>query len=292
MRLGGFYSAERADQLEALCPALDRHGLSAIAAPSRLATMPDEECVAFGEAARGLGLVVGETGMWENLMTPDPELWRERIAWVRTLLRKADLMGCRCVITLVGSGHPSDAPLAPDAAMLTDAGARSFRAVVLRILDGLDLRTTRYGIEPWGNTFFYEPEAIAEFLSSVDHPSLGLHLDLVNMVDRRSYFDTGGLARRTFALLSDRIVGAHLKDLRWDFAHMVIKWDEVLVGDGVMDYAAYLGGLAELDPDLACFCEHLETEADYAESFVRVHAAADRAGVTFLPRAPNEGGGP
>jgi sugar phosphate isomerase/epimerase len=289
VRLGGFYSAERADELEALCSALDRHGLSAIPAPTRLATMSDEDCVLFGEAARGLGLVVGESGMWDNLMTLDLELRQERIALVRRLLRNADLMGCRCVVTLVGSGHPSDSPLAPDATMLTDAGVRAFRDVVLRILDGLELQGTRYGIEPWSNTFFYEPEDIAEFLSSVGHPSLGLHLDLVNMVDRRTYVDTAGLARRTFAMLSDRVVGAHLKDLRWDHAYMVLKWDEVPVGDGVMDYAAYLRGLAELDPDLACFCEHLSTEAAYAENFGRVHAAATSAGLRFLPRSPNEG---
>lgn len=37
MRLGGFYSAERAEQFEALCPALDPHRLSAIRAPEDLA---------------------------------------------------------------------------------------------------------------------------------------------------------------------------------------------------------------------------------------------------------------
>ncbi|MGZ8612460.1 MAG: sugar phosphate isomerase/epimerase family protein [Actinomycetota bacterium] len=291
MRLGGFYSAERADDLQALCVRLDRHGLSAIPAPNRLAEMPDEQCVEFGEAARNLGLVVGETGMWDNLMTTDVELRRERIDRVRRLLRKAELMGCRCVITLVGSRHPSDSPLAPDGTMLSGEGIRAFREVVLRILDGLELRATRYGIEPWGNTFFYEPEEIAAFLADVDHPAIGLHLDLVNMVSRRTYFDTAGLADRTFSLLSDRIVGAHLKDLLWDHEHMVIKWDEVLVGDGVMDYAAYLGGLARLDPDLACFCEHLPTEAAYAENFARVNAAATGAGLRFLPRSPTEGAG-
>lgn len=286
MRLGGYYSAEDAAQLRALCPTLDRHGLSAVPAPRRLATMPDEECVAFGDAARSLGIVIGEAGMWENLMTTDRELQRERIEQVRTLLRKSELMGCRCVVTLVGSRHPSGHFLAPDAEMMSPAGAVAFREVVLRILDGLDIRRTRYGIEPWTNSFFYRPEEIAAFLESVDHPALGLHLDLVNMVSRETYFDTAGLAERTFALLADRIEGAHLKDLRWDYEYMILKWDEVLVGDGVMDYPALLGGLARLDPDLACFCEHLPTEADYAENFARVHRAAAGAGLRFLPRIP------
>jgi sugar phosphate isomerase/epimerase len=104
------------------------------------------------------------------------------------------------------------------------------------------------------------------------------------MVSRRSYFDTAGLAEQTFSLLADRIVGAHLKDLRWIHEHMQIRWDEVMVGDGVMDLEAYLGGLAALEPDLPCFCEHLPTEAEYAESFARLHAVAARIGTRFLPR--------
>jgi hypothetical protein len=47
VRLGGFHSADRAEDLEALCERLDRHGLSAIPAPNRLAEMTDDECVAF-----------------------------------------------------------------------------------------------------------------------------------------------------------------------------------------------------------------------------------------------------
>jgi sugar phosphate isomerase/epimerase len=286
VRLGGWYSAERAEDLENLCQMLDRHGLSAIPAPNRIAEMPDDECVAFGETARELGLVIGEAGMWENLMTANPAARTARIERIRTLLRKAELMGCRCVISLVGSGHPSDSMLAPDRTMLTADGQRAFREVALRIVDGLDLARTCYAIEPWRTSFFYRPEDIAAFLDDVGHPNVRLHLDLVNMVGRRDYFETAGLAERTFALLSDRIVAAHLKDLRWDHDYMALKWDEVLVGDGVMDYEAYLGGLAAMDPDLPCFCEHLATEAAYGENFSRLHRVADGIGARFLPRDP------
>lgn len=286
MRLGGGFSAERAEDLEALCETLDRHGLSTIPAPSRLAEMSDAECATFGETARAFGLVIGEAGMWENLMTRDQARRDERVERVRTLLRKADRMGCRCVISLVGSGDPSDSMLAPDPAMLTPEGAASVRQVVLRILDGLELASTTYAIEPWRTSFFYQPEEIRAFLDDVGHPRLKLHLDLVNMVSRRSYFDTAGLAHRTFSLLADRIVGAHIKDLRWIHDHLQIRWDEVMVGEGVMDLDAYLGGLATLDPDLPCSCEHLASEAEYVESFARLHRIAERIGTSFLRRDP------
>jgi hypothetical protein len=69
---------------------------------------------------------------------------------------------------------------------------------------------------------------------------------------------------------------------------MQIKWDEVLVGEGVMDHGAYLGGLSALEPDLPCFCEHLSSEAEFAENFARLHRVADAIGARFLPRSPTD----
>ena len=48
---------------------------------------------------------------------------------------------------------------------------------------------------------------------------------------------------------------------------MFLKWDEVYIGDGVMDYEIYLKRLAELPPDTPCHCEHLSEERDYALNF-------------------------
>ncbi|MBV7331139.1 hypothetical protein KFU94_23460 [Chloroflexi bacterium TSY] len=127
--------------------------------------MSDDECVTFGEAAHSCGIVIGEIGMWQNLMTDDEELRQQRIE-VRTLLRKADLMGSLRVVTLVGTKDLSDAPIAPHPYMYTEECKAEFREIVLHILDGLDLQKTRYVIEPWHNTFStsrkpFEPSSTA-----------------------------------------------------------------------------------------------------------------------------------
>ncbi len=106
----------------------------------------------------------------------------------------------------------------------------------------------------------------------------------MNMISQRTFHNTTSLIERTFALLADRVVAAHLKDLRWDYDHYMIKWDEVLVGDGVLDYETLLRNLAALPPDTPTFCEHLDTESEYASNFARLHERAERAGVRFLPR--------
>ncbi len=290
MRLGGWFGTENIAGLEGLCAALDAHGLSAIGAPDPLVRGDDSEaCAAFGARAVACGIVVGEAGMWENLMTSDAALRARRISLVRHMLRQADVMGCRCVVSLAGSRHPSDHPLAHHAANWTEDFRRGFREVVLRILDGLELKRTRFVIEPWCNTFFYQPADIRAFLDSVDHPAVGLHLDQMNLVTQQMLFRTTELIHQTFDLLADRVVAVHLKDIRHDNTHMFLKLDEVVIGEGEMDYHTYLRRLAALPADTPCFCEHFSREEDYLVSFARLHELARGAGVRFLPRTPPDG---
>ncbi len=284
MRLGGYFGAQSVADLENLCEPLDVHGLSAISAPWTLPDLTADDCAAFGEKARELGMVVGEGGVWNNIMTADKAARDERVAMVRKALQNADAMGCLSIVTLVGTRDPSDAALAPHPYMYTDECRKEFKELVLRILDGLDLKTTKYIIEPWHNTFFYDPEDIKEFIDSVDHPAFGLHLDQMNMVSQKYFYNTTELINKTFDLLADKVFSVHLKDIRCDFGHMFLKWDEVDIGDGVMDYETYLKRLADLPPDTPCYCEHMAEERDYALNFARLHHIASKTGVSFLRR--------
>lgn len=285
MRLGGFFSAATHDDLEVVADKLDCYGLSAIGTPGGFHEWTDDACAAFGEEATRLDIVIGECGYWDNLLTPDTDTRDARIAAIRARLVKADVMGCRSVVGLVGSRHPAGSPAIPDAYNYTEACKDEFREIVLRILDGLSLQRTKYIIEPWYNTFFYKPADIAEFIDRIDHPAFGLHLDLMNMISQETFYDTTGLARVTFDLLSHHVASVHLKDAQVDISHHWIKWDEVDIGDGVMDYDAYLTGLAALDEDMPCYCEHMSRERDYALNFARLHHLAGKSGVEFRRRA-------
>ncbi|MEI8242822.1 MAG: sugar phosphate isomerase/epimerase family protein [bacterium] len=285
MRLGGHcYTASNTAELELLCEKLDAHGLSAITAPWKLAEWTADQAAAHGERARQLGLEIGEVGMWGNLLTDNVELRQQRISQTRALLRNADAMGCHCVVTLVGSKHPGDSPLSMHCDNYGDVCQREFREIVLRILDGLELRRTKYVIEPWHNTFFYQPEEIRAFLDSVGHPAFGLHLDQMNLVSQTNFFRTTELINTTFDLLAEKVFAVHLKDIQHDPGHMFLKWDEVRIGEGVMDYDTYLKRLAKLPADTPCFCEHFSSEADYIASFATLHKLAEKVGTKFLRR--------
>jgi sugar phosphate isomerase/epimerase len=284
MRLGGhLFYVTSIEELEPVCEKLDCYGLSTIPAPP-LEDMSEDECVRFSEAAGKLDITIGETGFWDNLLTPDKDLQSSRIAEVRATLKKAETIGCKCVVVLVGTKDPSEHCLAPHPYMYTDEAKAEFREVVLRILDGIELEKTGFGIEPWHNTFFYQPEDIRDFIDDVGHPRFGLHLDQMNMVNQDYFYRTGELINKTFDLLSDKVLSVHLKDIRCDFDHMFLKWDEVFIGDGVMDYDTYLKRLSGLPEDTPCFCEHLELETEYALNFSRLHYLADKAGVKFKRR--------
>jgi sugar phosphate isomerase/epimerase len=288
MRLGctfRAFNAQTAADLEPLCEKLDRHGLSAIIAPAKLAEMPDDQCAAFGERARRLGIVIGEAGFWKNIMTPQADLQSQRVETVRAMLRKADLMGCRCVVTSVGTKGPGDAWNEPHPYMFTEACKAELRDLVLRILDGLDLKTGKYTLEAWCHSFFYGVDEIKAFIDRVNHPSFAVHLDQMNLVTHEYFYRTTELIHRTFDLLGRHVVSLHMKDIRWDFPHMFLKWDEVLIGDGVLGYATYLRRIQQdLPEDVPCFCEHLREEALYVENFRRLHERAKAAGLQFKRR--------
>jgi len=284
MRLGGYFVANSVEELQSITDKLDCYGLSTVQAPWDLAEMSDEECREFGAAANSLDIVVGEAGYWENLMVTDSELQNRRIRDIRTLLQKADLMGCKTVVSLAGSRHSSGGMLAPDPKNFTSRFREDFRDVVLRILDGLDLQNTTYGIEPFHNSFFYQPEPIREFIDAVDHPSFGLHLDQMNMVSQETYFQTTALIEKTFDLLLDDITAVHLKDIRIDYEHLFLKYDEVDIGDGVLDFQTLMKRLSELPEDTPGFCEHMSSEKDYVLNFARLHYLAEKEDWNFRRR--------
>jgi sugar phosphate isomerase/epimerase len=288
MRLGGTrFRPETVAELDAMVETFDVYGLSAIVAPLRIEDMSDEEAVRFGDRSEELGLVIGEAHYLVNLMTRDPVARDERITRLRALLRKADLMRARCVLGFAGSASPIDDIGVPDAYNFSEAFKAEFREIVIEVLDGLELNTAKFLLEANPKAFFYGPEAIAECIRGVGHPNFGVHLDQMNMVDQHSYFDTTDLINRTFDLLADHIGAVHMKDIRWDWdcpMNQFLKFDEVLIGDGVLDYHTFFTRLSQLDPDLPCICEHLETEGEYAINFARVRHIAAEVGAEFVGR--------
>jgi len=284
MRLGGgndIFEAHTADEIDRLLEKLDVYGLSTISGPWGYDERDDDELIAFGERARKYDLMIGESHSRQNLLFRDPLIKAERIGQLKKGLRKAELMGSHCVCILVGTAGPEDHLAAPNPFNYTKEAKQEFRETLLRVLDGIELEKTALLIEPWPNTFFWQPESIREFLDSIDHPKVGLHLDLMNMIDPFHYYQTTEFINMIFDSLGKYIGAIHFKDIRWDWEYMYMKFDEVPIGDGIMDYEAFIRRTAGLERDIPCFVEHFPTEGDFAKSFARLHHLAKKAGTGF-----------
>src|SRR5262249_47603031 len=154
-----------------LIPVLDKYSLATIPAPERIEQMTLDEAVDFGQQATALGLVIGESLLGRNLMAADLHRRAEHMQRARHRLALASAMGCRAVLTGVGAVDPSGLSRAPPPSMFPRDCRREFREVLLRIVDGVESANPKLLVEPTNRTFFYQPEDIADFLATVDHPA-------------------------------------------------------------------------------------------------------------------------
>lgn len=88
------------------------------------------------------------------------------------------------------------------------------------------------------------------------------------------------LLEECFAKLGPHIVSCHAKDIILHH-QAALHFDEVMIGDGVLDYATFLRLLAALPADVPLMLEHLEGP-QYAVARDRLFAIAEEAGVAFL----------
>ena len=123
----------------------------------------------------------------------------------------------------------------------------------------------------------------ARLIRAVDRPAFAAHVDPVNLVlTPRTYFDTGTLIREIFVKLGPWIVSCHAKDivLRHQLA---LHFDEIIIGEGMLDYRAFLTELDRLGRDVPLMLEHLD-DKDYAVARDAIFRVGDAVGVSFAGR--------
>jgi sugar phosphate isomerase/epimerase len=80
-------------------------------------------------------------------------------------------------------------------------------------------------------------------------------------------------------LLGDVTVAAHLKDLNLRDA-LVLHIDEVVIGEGTLDYDRLLRQLQQINPDMYGLIEHLP-DAAIPQARAGLMRAAEKAGIAL-----------
>jgi sugar phosphate isomerase/epimerase len=228
-----------------------------------------DEVRAIVKALADADVVVAEAGAWKNLIAHDDAQRRANLDYAIHQLALADEMGARACVAYHGTvGHPGDPwrlsdnyDYGPHPDNQSEAGFQRAVETARAVIDAVKPRRTKFSLEmvPWLVTD--TPENYLKLLKAIDRPAFGAHIDAVNMViSPRLYFDTGRMIRDAFALLGPWIVSCHAKDIvmQGGPGNISFHMDEVVPGEGNLDYRAYLTEIDRLGRDVPLMLEHFD----------------------------------
>ncbi len=273
MRLGGPVQQKYSSPEEwvALVQGL---GYNAVYCP--VADARDESLLrAYVEAARKANLVIAETGAWSNPMAPDPEERKKALEKCKAQLDLAERVGARCCVNISGNrGNPwaGNHPL-----NLTGETFNMIVEITRSILDAVRPTRTYYALEtmPWSY-----PDTVDSYLrliKAIDRKRFAAHMDPVNLVSSpQLYFRTADLLRDGFKKLGPYIKSCHAKDIILSQKQNV-HLDEILPGQGNLDYRVYLQELRKLN-DVPLMIEHLRTPEEYRQAADHIRKTAGEVG--------------
>ncbi len=263
MRLGGYVFYDGKDA-EGYALAHVAKGFKAAVCPGWISMERPEELEAFKQTMKKHDIRIAEVGAWCNPLDPNPEVAEKNIQYMIERLRLAEALEADTCVNILGSKN-KDCWDGPCPEGYTVEFFKESVAVMQRVIDAVKPTHTRLSFEMMPFYFLDGPEDYLRFLKAIDRPAAtGVHLDICNTMNnpRRLYNNTEFI-RHTFELLRDRIVTLHLKDIRLKPNAATAVFEEVLIGEGNIDYLTLLAEIKKLPADIPAMLEHLETEEEY-----------------------------
>ena len=262
MRLGGYVFVKGNDP-EEYALAHVKKGFGAALCPDWVSLERPAELKAFQDAMKKHDIRIAEVGAWCNPLDPNPEVAEKNIQYMIERLRLAEALEADTCVNILGSKN-KDCWDGPCPKGYSEEFFKEAVAVMQRVIDAVNPVHTRLSFEMMPFYFLDGPEEYLRFLTAIDRPATGVHLDICNTMNnpRRLYNNTEFI-RHTFELLGDRIVTLHLKDIRLNPNSGVAVFEEVLIGEGNIDYLTLLAEIKKLPADIPAMLEHLETEEEY-----------------------------
>lgn len=240
--------------------------------------MREEYIRAFAEA----DIVLAELGAYcINVLDTNPEVRRKNIDEICRKLEQADMMGAKCCVMHGGSyqtGGWGDA----NPENLSERAFIETVEIIQSIIDRVKPETTRLVIETESYVLPDSPEVYSRLIDAVDRQELAVHLDPVNIIsDPRRYCFNDQFIRRCFAVLGDRIVSCHAKDVNMPPVHATVQIDETYIGNGTLNYEVYLKEIVKLDPVPTLMIEHLDAP-QLIQGLNYIYRKAEECGVEFV----------
>ena len=139
-----------------------------------------EEKQAYINCAKEHDLVIGEVGVWKNVISTDIDERKAALDYSKNQLELADELGANCCVNITGSrgeiwdGFYRDNYSEETYSLIVDS--------IREIIDAVKPKRTFYTIEtmPW--MIPDSPDDYLKLIKDVDRKAFGVHLDFVNMI--------------------------------------------------------------------------------------------------------------
>ena len=234
-----------------------------------------EKINAIRESFARNDIVIAEVGYWENLMDTDAgERASNRVQMVEALA-VAEALGARCAVNILGSFCHGNGNSEHVAKNFTQEAFDEAVDLARDLLNTVKPKTASFAYEIFPFNVVDSPEMIAKLIKAVDHKQFGVHLDLVNLINcPRAYFRSGEIMDECIKLFGDKIVSAHVKDVKMKAPAISVILEEVPAGQGGLDLAKYLRELHKLPVEIPLMMEHLSDEAEYDMAAAHIRKVA------------------
>lgn len=241
-------------------------GLSAVVFPLDCRA-GNREILDYKKAADDYGLVIAEVGAWCNLLDADERKAAENLDFVRRSVALAEKTGAACTVNISGSLSSSAWDGGDKRNFLPQTFDRVAQ-IVTKIVAEADRST--FTLEPMPWTIPYDADNYLKLLRRVNDRRFAVHMDAVNMINsvEKFFFQTEFL-HDVFAKLGDKIVSAHLKDVKL-LSSLTLRLEERPPLTGDFETELYLRLLNAANSDMPIIIEHLTTDEEYLLAVKRV----------------------
>lgn len=270
MRLGGQVFIENKTP--------DNWGKALQQAGFRATTCPfdgkDKEIMkAYLQTAKQLDIVIAEVGAWSNPISPDEQIRKQALEHCSEKLALAEEISARVCVNIAGSR--SDAWDGPHEQNLTSDTFALIVDSIRKIIDSVKPKHTFYALEmmPW--VYPDSADSYLKLFKAIDRPAFAVHFDPVNIINTPTdYYHNDELIKDFIRKLGPHIKNVHAKDILLQ-PKLTLHLDEVVPGQGNVNYRVLLQELHNLNNDIPVIIEHLTTNEQYTEAAAYIRSIAD-----------------
>ena len=224
------------------------------------------------EAFKAENIMLAEVGFWDNITDTDEATRKRNLDFLTSALYLAEEVGAKCAVDIFGSYVHGNGNSKFAAKNFSDEAFADAVDIARMIIDAVKPKSAFFAYEIFPFNVVDCPEMIEKLIYAVDRKQFGVHLDLANLINcPRAYFSSGDIIRDCTKRFGDRIVAAHVKDIKLKEPAISVILEEVIAGTGGIDMRAFAREIHKLPREIPFMMEHLASEAEYdiAAEYIR-----------------------